>query len=360
ICIVVSTIINILASKMFKKNKKKTGIFLLVLSLLVVSIIAGARTIYVGTDVRGYVVRLTNVFKSSKGIFSVYMRNAGSELLFSVLVYIGYYFRGMNQLLFLIEFAVALPIFIYAYLEKDKIPIPITIFVFFTTMYCLSLSMMRQSIAISMCILAYYWYDKNEKKKAYVALLIAFLFHTTAIIFFSAFVINKLFKQNIPKKGVLIPLIFISLFTLSPLLIQLISVTSYSSYLTSTEFMREFSWASILKKLIFVIMWMFCTMMKKDSKFKETSQMGLTFSLLSLFLTILSFSIPGMGRVGYYFAYLVNFLTIKEFPKIFKQKRFVTALLLLLYTFLWWHMTVVPNDPSAVYPYKSDIFDFLN
>lgn len=355
-------IINCINEYVFLDKSKKMkfiNFFLLGLSLFVVCYIAAVRDITVGTDVKGYLSRLAYLVANTSG-FMNYMHYADSELFFSILVYIGYITKNINILFFVVELAVALPIYIYSYLERKNTPFTVNIFIFLVTMYCQSLSMMRQSIAISICILSYYFIDKNKIKTAVSLLIIAVLFHKSAIIFSIVFIINKIFNKNLKYKGIIVMLVILLMLIISFFLDQIISISDYSQYLGNTAYMRTFSINSIIKKVLFVIMWMICIGVKKEEKYHNNILMGFIYSIIALFSTIASFFIPGMGRMGYYFTDLSNFLVVKEFPKVFKQKIIVSFGLLVLFAFLWWNMTAVEDDTSAVYPYRSDIVEFLN
>ncbi len=365
ICILFVTLLNFINEYILKnKSNKFNNInkFLFVISLLVPCIIAGARDITVGTDVRGYVLRLSNVVSSSPNIIH-YLTNAKSDFLFSILVYIGFITRDFNVLLFFIELAVALPIYLYAYLERDKFPFTITILLFLLTMYCLSLSMMRQSISIAICILSYHFIEKKEYKKSILLIIVASLFHKTGIIFITFLFMFRMFNNN-SKKGLTnmmyVVLSVALLFLISPFIDKIIGSSMYSNYLTYHENFKGFSILSLVKKLFFVVLWLFCVLKSKDKEDSNLAWFGLYLSIISLFCVYESFTYSGMGRIGYYFTDLSNFIIIREIIKRFKQKYLVTMLLLFVFVFLWWNMTCVPNDPSSVYPYTSSSFDFLN
>lgn len=358
--IIVTLIINFANEFLLMNKNKKFKVLnwiLYLLSLLIICVIAGARTIEVGTDVKGYVYRLVNLAKNSSFLF--YVKNSQSDLLFAVLVYISYLGKNINMVLFAIELAVAIPIFIYAYLERKRFPFTLSILIFLLTMYCQSLSMMRQSIAISLIILAYYFLDKNHIKKSFFIVLIAFLFHKTALIFLIILVINKIIKS---EENNLYYTFFIVLLLLiiTPFVDNLISHSIYSQFLNDNVYMKELSVGSILKRMIFVIMWMMCINKGNTVKNSKEIILGLIIAIFSLYCTIMSFIIPGMGRLGYYFYDLGSILIFYYFPFRFKQKYFVEILMILLYMGLWWNMTAVPNDSSNVYPYKSEIINFLN
>lgn len=359
ICIIITLLLNIFSEVLFKKKLNKLAKLFLIISLLVTCVIAGARNITVGTDVKGYVVRLVNVANTYSNILS-YIRNANSDFLFAILIYIGNLFKDMNVVLFFIQFAVAAPIYYYAYKERKSCSITLTLLIFFLNMYCLSLSMMRQSIAISLCVLSYYYISNKKYKKGLFINLCACLFHKTAIIFLIIVLLKKYLQTKSKNKDIAWPAIILLMLIVTPVLDKIIALTDYSGYLDNEEFFREFSIESILKRVFFVVLWIICWSRKNSDEYKDNILFGLIISSVSVYCTILSFFIPGMGRLGYYFFNLNNFLTIKDFPKRFKPKWPVLLILIAIYIFLWWNMTCVPNDLSGVYPYESDIIKYLN
>lgn len=358
ICLVITLIINLIAEKIIKKNKVM-GILLLIISLFIVCFIAGVRNIYTGRDIRVYVMRLYNQSLSYTNIFT-YLKNSNSDILFAIIVFVGSLSNNINVVLFLIELCVALPIYIYAYLNRNSVNLAITIEVFMLTMYCVSFNNMRQSIAISICILEYYFINKNSMKKAVLLNIIACFFHKTAFIFLLVIVLYKLCKKNEQKNLILVMFILlVFLIGVTPILNKIISNSYYSYYLDTEDNYRDFSLLSILKKMVFLLLWIFCLI--KSKKNKNTNIIfGLIISTISVYCTIVSFKIPGMGRVGFYFNDLQYFLIMMYFPKIFKQKQIITVCLVILLTFMWWKMTKISDDSSEVYPYQSDMIVFLN
>ena len=358
LCIVLVTIINFINEFLLNKKNSKSNIILYLLSLFLICFIAGSRSITVGRDIGTYVIRLANLTTTSNGIID-YLINSNSDFLFALLNYIGYIFKDYHVLLFVIELAVAFPVYIYAYLNRDKVPYTITILIFLLTMFCQSLNVMRQSIAISLSLLSYYFFNKNDKKKSYLILIVAFLFHKSAFITILIFLFDKVIRRY--KGNILYIILFIlALIAVTPIASNIIEHTIYSSYVGNTLFMKNFSLGSIVKRLIFVFMWLLCLSKSKDNNFYKESLIGLLISIFSLYCTILSFSIPGMGRLGYYFYDISCFLIVYKLPFLFKQRKLIYFLVLTLYVILWWNMTAVDNDSSEVYPYKSDVLNFLN
>lgn len=358
ICIIGATLINFINEKLFLGKRKIISLLLFFISLLFICGIAGARNITVGFDITVYVTRLYNLAVSSDLI--KFITHCNSDILFALLVYIGSIFKNINLVLFLIEFAVSLPIYIYAYKMKDKYNASFTaiILVFLLTMYCTSLSMMRQSIAMSICVLSYFYYDNNEKKKAYLIFLLACLFHKTAIIFLTIFIINKIIKSNVKDKNMLKFMLIAMIILLCLFVKPLVSLTAYSNYLELSS--RAFSVGAILKRVFWLVLIILCRDKVKDNEYSNNLSVITILLIVGLLTTIMSFYTSGVGRIGYYFIDLANFLIILEVPKKFSEKKLILIVLLIIYGVLWWKSTCVVDDPSRVYPYRSDMVDFLN
>lgn len=148
ICILITIFFALLSQKSLKKNKKKTGIFFLIVSLLIPCIIAGVRDSTIGVDVTTYLKGLFYRAQSSGFTILGEYKNSGIDIGFICVVYLStLIFKSLNFTFFIVELAVSLPVFIYAYLQRNKKSMTFTILIFLLTMYCNSLSMMRQSIA---------------------------------------------------------------------------------------------------------------------------------------------------------------------------------------------------------------------
>lgn len=358
---IVATFFNLMCEKLFfKKNSQKKLIpFILILfSIFSLCFVAAVRDLSVGTDIYVYVTRLYNVSLNYTNIFS-YLKNCNSDLLFALVVYLGSLTKNINIVLFLIQLVGLIPIYMYAYKVRDKFSFSLNILIYLLTMYCVSFNLMRQSIAISFCILSYYYYDEDNKKKGLLLLLLtAALFHKTALIFLFAFIINSIVKSDNKDRYFFIFVLIMGMLIVSFFMKDIVSISSYSDYLYLDS--REFSMGSIIKRLFWIFLVLLGFRVSKEKKSKDKFIISMIFLLISLFTTITSFSIPGTGRLGFYFTDVAYFLFMFDIPKCFKQKKPVTLLIFTALIGLWWISTAVPSDSSRVYPYKSDIINFLN
>lgn len=358
-CIFSTLLLNICAEIVIKNRKNRLGIFFLTCSLVVLCTVAGVRTIDVGTDIRVYVTRLAAVAEETD--FIHYMMKPDSHFLFGALVYGGYLFRNYNILLFIIELAVCLPVYIYAYKEKEHASLTINILIFVLSMYCTSYNLIRQSIAISICILSYHYYKSGKIKIAWMIIGIAVLFHTTALVFWGIYMIRFVLDQKSENKCLaMMFILFVSLvgFIFAE---KIISFTSYAYYLNNQELMREFSFGSVLKRVFWVIAaYLTNRLMHSGNSHYKDSEMSIYMFLYALILNFMSFHIPGMGRLGYYFYDFALFLLIPIIPKMVKPKMIGNIIIFLILFSFWWNMTFIVNDSSGVYPYKTEIFHLLN
>lgn len=345
---------------LFKLNKNKIIVFTIMLSsILGLAFVAGVRDTTVGADINVYVMRLFNLSNSFGNNLLGFLRNSGSDLFFAIVVYIGSLFNDIHVVLFLIEICVCTPIFFFAYLQRKNISYTAIIFVFLMTMYVSSLNNMRQSIAISLCVLSYHFILEKKDKISLLLIFSSFLFHKTGLIFLSVYLIEKFIKQDRNRFSLKLVILIVPLLLFLPIVDNLISLSGYSYYIEAGFNYRDFSINSITKKLLFVVMWGL-TFTLKDEIDRNKSASGLIYSIIALYCTFLSFSFPGMGRLGYYFTDLQYFLIVGHFYKVFKQKRFMSLMTCALFALLWWDMTKVENDSAKVYPYKSEIVTFFN
>lgn len=359
ICAIFVTLINYINEKYFiKKNKILECIFLMIISIFLLCIIAGVRDITVGTDITVYVTRLMTVVESSPNIID-YLISSESDIFFSLIIFLGFKLGDINTVLFIIELMVVIPIYIYAYLEKNEKSFTLVNLVFFLTMYCVSLNFMRQSIAMAFCILSYHFFDCKKEKKAFLLIMVAMLFHKTAVIFVGIFFINYLIKNNIKYRSINIILIIFGSLLVCQFMENIVALSSYSDYLDRAN--QTFSLGSIIKKLFWFAICLPCLMVnRRNQEYHTNIILCAIYTFIAVIFTAMSFSIPGTGRLAYYFTNLSYFILLFEIPKSFRKKNIILLILIIIIIFSWWSMTAVDNDTSGVYPYHSDIWHFLN
>ena len=353
----------ILSEKSFRKDKKNKGFFYIILSLFAVCFVAGVRNLDVGIDIKYYLQRIFFLFSmESKNILSVY-KETGVEIGFVTYIGIVSLTKNINFVFFMVEFLVAAPIYYIAYKKRKESSMILTIIIFLLTIYCRSLNIMRQSIACSLVMLSLYFFEQGKNNKAFVWCLIATLFHSSAIIgtvvLFISYICRKQKKIRIN--------VIIGIVTLIILLLPIFStvlkyIPKYSRYLNTMYLTSSMNLMSILKKLVWIIFgYLYLCLYKNKEEEKYARNLSyVTFLVVDLILYGLTFKIASAGRIGLYFLYTAYIMFLPNIKDIFKNKMFANMMVIIILTVFWYNMTIINYESDGIYPYKSDIFQFLN
>ena len=361
---IVTILLALISDYLLKKGNIKTAKLFLFMSLLVPCFIAGVRNEYVGKDVHNYLSLLYRDFSNGASFLSEYKMYglSGVEPLFMLLVYFPSKLSNFNIVFFIVELAVVLPVYYFAYKQKDNIPIPLTIFIFLLTMYCYSLSMMRQSVAITICLLGTYYLVNNNFKKSFFSIILAFFFHRTAIIYLMVLILGYIIFKTKKNKVLYLFLLLGGAIIVSisaPIIISFLP-SKYSNYLDA-RWESAVNVLSLIKKIIWIIPLLLCYVKineSSDSSKKNTLLFCIFMVFFDIVFYLIGIKVPTVSRISLYFSNISLFFVIPEILKMFKQKCIITSLCCILLIFFWHHMII--NDDAGVYPYKSDVIQFLN
>lgn len=174
--------------------------------------------------------------------------------------------------------------------------------------FALSLSGLRQTIALSLIILAFTAMMNKKDSLSIVLVISAGFFHRTAFLFLILFLLKKI-KFN--KKTIIALLIstFVFYFLFSGLLNKLLSVfTSYSTYSNAIE-SAEPKLATMLKIFLLIVIIVFCNVCKNlatknnfNKVFKNNSwNIMMSLLLISVCINIISLRFSQIGRACTYF-----------------------------------------------------------
>lgn len=189
VCFLVSCIFFWLSEKC--KSRFAKNVFA-VIAILFPCILAGLRADTVGTDVKVYVEPMYNAAKESH-TFSAYMNQRwfviwrymyvkDFEIGFSLVVFFIQKLGGsFAMVLFVIQLLIIGPIYLGLKKLNNPYPICFGMFVFYCLFYNTSLNMMRQWIAMAILFMAFPYLVSEEKKKYCILVLMACLFHNSAI-----------------------------------------------------------------------------------------------------------------------------------------------------------------------------------
>lgn len=234
----------------------------------------------------------------------------------------------------------------------------LAVFLFFSTgVYFDSYNGLRQYIAVAIVFYAlkYIW-SGNFKRYCFIV-LIAMLFHYTAVIMIPMYFVRFL-KINFKKACIVAGSCIIGGKVLYSIVSYLLGYTRYKYFLTSVEYTIMVTEAAILFTTVISIVTIGYAGMKR-MKISPKLQMLINMQLFVWCSALLSLSIPLAWRVQYYFLpfeiiYIPCFL--KEIPDK-KRKATIGTVLVVMYTVITFY-GMVNNDWYDCIPYKF-YFDYM-
>ena len=161
--IVFSGIFVYLAQRSFKKQHKLQGIIFSVIAILIPSIIAGCRSVNIGTDLKVYASYMHYV--SVNFSFSRLIEIFGSgDILYSLLTFIiGKVSPSFNFFLFVVQLINCTLIYIAVYKNRKSSSMVVSYLIFLLALYFRQLNLMRQGIALSFVICSFAYFKNSEK-----------------------------------------------------------------------------------------------------------------------------------------------------------------------------------------------------
>lgn len=345
------------------EKMKALSIFLEILSIILLSFLAAIRDESIGTDIKTYVKPIFEIFtqygKNAFEIGSYYNVEFGYNL-FNYIISI--FTDKFYVLLFFIQFFILTFSFfgIKKMYPKNYV---LAYIIFILIAYNRSLNIVRQLMAISLCIYSLSYLFKEKYKKFFFIVIIASFFHSSSLIFFSVYIIYKLILKRNMNQYLLAMGIFsfgIILFIFfEPLInifvnLHLIS-SKYTFYLTnyvSNSLNFNLIEIAIDVFLIFVYLVFSKVYISKDKK----SKFYFILLVVDLICLIISSRYSSAYRIGMYF----NIPTLVYFLSNFKlilneknDKNYIASLIGIAITFIFWYWLYVIGNSGNTIPFIS-------
>ena len=290
VCIIVSYLFAYMA-KRAKGNRKKMSF--LIVSIMIPTLVAGFRYNN-GTDYNLY----TNIFNTIRGGNTFYSVKS-IEVGFVVLVKAALIFSKSPVFMFLLCAAV-INTFYYIGSLKMSANLSFSILLFFITgTFFDSFNGLRQYIAAAIIFFSYQYLLNNETKKYVVCILVATLFHYSALIMLPLYFV---FKQRFSLKKTII-IISMVLFGGSYVLeiaTNLLRFTRYSYFIGSVEYKVIVTAASILYTSIITVFFTY-QMVKRKHIITDRQKQLYSIQVVILLAALSSLFIPLSARLQYYF-----------------------------------------------------------
>lgn len=375
VCFIFTPIFTYLAQKNFEKSDTKNrmlGIVFSVIAILIPSIIAGVRDLTVGRDIGVYVTPAIESATNSN--FWDYMTNSANEIGYSLFIYIITIFTdNVHFSLFCIQLITITFIYLFAYKKRDKLQMWLVMLIYLLSWYCISYTMMRQSIAVAIIIFSTVFFERKKYIKTILLFLLAMSFHVTAVLGIVVYIMMYIYSGKFSKKTtriittiISVGLVIATLFykELLYFLANVLNVLPDRFYGYAVEYTAGklyTNYSELLYKLFWIIGAIFY--MIKMRKVENNSKLILMLLLIDFATFIVSWKIVNIGRAGYYFFYIGLFYLIPEIVEMFKEKKqnqIAICVIMILVMFVFWYWKFPINSYSDTYPYTSSILPFLN
>ena len=354
-CIISTVIFVGIASK--AKCKKASFLFLS-FAILLPSIMAGLRQ-NVGTDYNQYLQIYSTV--AGGGNFLAFRLNeieAGFMLLNKICIFFG---GGYHSVLFAAQFITQMFIIAFLWNERKNINPFWGIFIYMMNYYQRSLNIVRQSIAISICIFAFTYLADEKASHKYVKYIILILaaasFHTSALICLGVLAVQQIYKKRGLRVLHYVSFVFILVLIFCRKQVGVIvgillnSPNYYASY-----FIRDAATDSSLITYIvkiFLLIYPSIIVYKKilgNKKFLLYFNLMIVGAILGLFS---KFTLTYVDRISYFFIYLIIAVIPYSLKVISKRNYLIVAGSYIWITTFFWIYNYFIKGYSGTIPFQT-------
>lgn len=346
----------------FKTQKNTTAFLFLSLAIILPSIIAGCRDLNIGTDVYVYLVP---AFQEAEASISLddFLESSRLELFFNILVYVfAHYVGDIHWLLFTIQLIMMVLLAMIAYNYRKNIPIWFIFLFFMFFMYQLSFNMMRQSIALMICLYSFKYVENRKLLKFIVCICIAMGFHVTAFIFSITYFFYYLYCFSKETKWIHLFQVVLVVLSLSFILLynELVIVSIYlgvldPKYIQYTSFGDLFeSSFSITDLGLRIVLFLFALYNFKVNLLpRKISSFFLFIAFFELICNSVSIYSAYASRIALYF-FMLYFIFLPKIIFNSKNKIFFLLSIFIVLSYYWYYLYIVIGV-SETYPYTSEI-----
>lgn len=187
-----------------KPLKKRLRILCLVLCILPPAILAGVRDPSLGHDWFGYGIDIWNLSIHSHTPGQVLSQYPAIESGYKLFNYAISFLSSNYHVFFFFHqlFLISIAVFV-AYINRNHKLSEIILVFYFLYIYNTSMNIIRQSMALVLCMLAFTLWEKLWRKRSYICLGLAGLFHVSAVFAFFLYFLST-FKKILQKHQIII------------------------------------------------------------------------------------------------------------------------------------------------------------
>lgn len=328
---IVCIITLILARLAVRQKKQEFGVFFVFLIIMIYSLVAGLRGHLVGNDTANYV---THIYYWQT--LESYVRYPTEPGLKVISLLLSMFIKSPVFVLFFVSLITNGLIISRLWSYREKINFELALLIYSLYYYAMTLSGMRQWIAVAIVFWSSKYILENKYIKYTLMLLVATLFHNTAIISLGVILLHLINKGKYNKNKLLISLlIFPPLFIVILLFFefQFSLFSQYSSYLNELQF-QSGSGFTLWIRVIFAITIFFLIDKQKFKDFEEYNffKFNYIIYIFGLLLIIPGYYIENLNRLAFYYSIneLVVFGVLGKYYKDTIIKIFLSGFILFL------------------------------
>lgn len=343
--------------KIYKKNYRyrKDNIKIVLYTIMglgVLILISGLRY-KVGTDYDNYldyyIVYSVLDFQS--------IVSYANELLFILVIKIAYLFQEPQIMFAIIAFLTVYITYRAILTQKEKISITLVFALYVFLYYMYSLNIIRQALAIAIVLYSYKYIWQHDLKRFVLSIIIATLFHTTALLFLPFYFLCP--NKNEKSRKVKNLIRFITIIIIFLIVTQLRIVINL---LSQIELFSRFSFYNAVdiqgdnKQVIIntILLFIFILYSKPLIKYNEDNKMYLFLYLIGYILTLAGFFSPYAKRIAMYFNISEIFI-LASFPRLAKtsgQKIFI-EFMIVMYMLVMFVLSSYYLNIGDIIPYQT-------
>ena len=252
---------------------------------------------------------------------------------------------------------------IYFYvMHKQSYNVVLSVFLFFTFMlYAYTLSNIRQSLAIALVMLSFHYWIRHQRWRAWLAVILATLFHTSAPIFILVFLISS-FKLNrfILWLSVAVALPLYQF--VPPIMVRMISYSEkYQSYLETDWFSSSNKLSLILKFVIVLLIFIVGEVVlgQKFLTFYEQTLRKIMY--LAVIFSFLNIQTALIGRFTMYFSVFIILYVPLIIAKMkqYQWRVVFSTVIMLGFMAYFYAILVFRPDWLTITPYQTVLIDWI-
>lgn len=309
-----------LRSEKHENNKKA----FLIIAFFIFFIISALRTQMVGADTKQYCWAFDLIKEHS---LEWSFENLRFEKGFIVFCKLLSYISMDSQILIIVSSFIIISVVFYFIKENSVNPFLSVLLFVLLNYYFMYISAMRQALAIACCLIGYTFFYKKEKYKPFIlTIILASLFHTSALCMLILLAITNKISYNKNLFGLTILVSLIS-FVFSDFIFILIAKGNQYSYYINSDYAQGSNIAGYINYIIVFCMLIFSYVFGKD-KIKKDKNFNRYLIILSinLILSALAIKTSIFGRLSTYFnifnciylPYVMNNIKLDSNRKIMK------------------------------------------